>query len=36
MADFLDQMRGEITRRLSELQPLVDEYNRLEPAQRGL
>ena len=36
MADFLDEKRKEITQRLSELKPLVDEYNRLEAAQSAL
>jgi hypothetical protein len=36
VADFLDEKRKEITQRLSELKPLVDEYNRLEAAQSAL
>ena len=32
MTDFLDEKRKEITDRLKELQPLVDEYHRLEAA----
>ena len=34
MTDFLDDKRQEITDRLKELKPLVDEYNRLEAAAR--
>jgi hypothetical protein len=34
--DFLDEKRREITDRLNELKPLVDEYNRLEAAQSAL
>jgi sugar-specific transcriptional regulator TrmB len=36
MADFLDEKRREIQARLKELRPLVDEYNRLEAAERAL
>ena len=36
MADFLDEKRREITERLRELKPLVDEYHRLEAAQSAL
>ncbi len=32
MTDFLDDRRKEITKRLSELKPLADEYRRLEAA----
>ena len=35
MTDFLDEKRQEITDRLKELKPLVDEYNRLEAAAIG-
>jgi hypothetical protein len=34
--DFLDQKRQEITNRLKELKPLVDEHNRLEAAAKAL
>ena len=34
MTDFLDEKRKEITDRLKELKPLVDEYARLEAAAR--
>jgi hypothetical protein len=34
--DFLDEKRREITDRLKELKPLVDEYNRLEAAVSAL
>jgi hypothetical protein len=34
--DFLDEKRREITDRLNELQPTVDEYNRLEDAASAL
>jgi hypothetical protein len=34
--DFLDEKRREITDRLKELKPLVDEYNRLEAAASAL
>ncbi|HEY7934108.1 MAG TPA: hypothetical protein VID48_09815 [Solirubrobacteraceae bacterium] len=36
MTDFLDQKRKEITNRLAELEPLVDEYRRLEAAASAL
>ncbi len=36
MTDFLDEKRLEITDRLKELKPLVDEYNRLEAAASAL
>jgi hypothetical protein len=36
MADFLDEKRSEIRARLKELQPLVDEYQRLEAAAAAL
>jgi len=36
MADFLDEKRKEIQVRLKELRPLVDEFNRLEAAERAL
>jgi hypothetical protein len=36
MADFLDTKRKEIQARLKELKPLVDEYERLEAAERAL
>jgi hypothetical protein len=36
MADFLDEKRKEIQTRLKELRPLVDEFNRLEAAERAL
>jgi hypothetical protein len=36
MADFLDQKKREIAERLKELRPLVEEYQRLEAAQRAL
>lgn len=36
MTDFLDEKRREITGRLNELKPLVDEYNRLEAAATAL
>jgi sugar-specific transcriptional regulator TrmB len=36
VADFLDEKRKEIQTRLKELRPLVDEYNRLEAAERAL
>ena len=35
MTDFLDDKREEITTRLNELKPLVDEYNRLEAAAQA-
>jgi hypothetical protein len=34
--DFLDEKRQEITERLKELKPAVDEYNRLEAAAAAL
>jgi len=34
--DFLDQKRQEISNRLKELKPLVDEFNRLESAAAAL
>src|SRR5689334_1656566 len=36
MPDFLDEKRKEIQGRLKELRPLVDEYHRLEAAERAL
>ncbi len=36
MTDFLDEKRQEITTRLKELKPLVDEYARLEAAAAAL
>jgi sugar-specific transcriptional regulator TrmB len=36
MADFLDEKKREISERLKELRPLVEEFNRLEAAQRAL
>src|SRR3954451_422712 len=36
MTDFLDEKRNEIQARLKELRPLVDEYQRLEAAERAL
>jgi hypothetical protein len=36
MPDFLDHTRKEITDRLNELKPLVDEYSRLEAAAAAL
>src|SRR4051794_9924272 len=36
MADFLDEKRKEIQSRLKELRPLVEEYERLEAAERAL
>jgi hypothetical protein len=36
MADFLDEKRKEIQARLKELKPLVEEYQRLEAAERAL
>ena len=35
MADFLDEKRKEIQTRLKELKPLVEEYQRLEAAERA-
>jgi predicted Rossmann fold nucleotide-binding protein DprA/Smf involved in DNA uptake len=36
MADFLEEKKREIASRLKELRPLVDEFQRLEAAQRAL
>ena len=36
MSDFLAEKRKEIQSRLKELKPMVDEYNRLEAAERAL
>jgi hypothetical protein len=36
MADFLDEKRKEIQARLKELRPLVEEYHKLEAADRAL
>jgi len=36
VTDFLDQKRAEITRRLNELRPLVEEYHQLEAASSAL
>ncbi len=36
VTDFLDETRREITERLRELKPLVDEFNRLEAAASAL
>ena len=36
MTDFLDEKRREITDRLKELKPMVDEYTRLEAAASAL
>jgi len=36
VADFLDEKRKEITSRLTELKPLVDEFHRLEAAAAAL
>src|SRR5688572_20268164 len=36
MADFLDEKRKEIQARLKELKPLVEEYHRLDAAERAL
>jgi len=36
MPDFLDEKRNEIRARLKELRPLVDEFHRLEAAERAL
>ncbi len=36
MTDFLDDKRREITERLKELKPMVEEYNRLEAAASAL
>jgi hypothetical protein len=36
VADFLDEKRKEIQARLKELRPMVDEFRRLEAAERAL
>jgi hypothetical protein len=36
VTDFLDQKRSEISKRLNELRPLVDEYHQLEAASSAL
>lgn len=36
MTDFLEEKRQEISKRLEQLEPLVDEYNRLEAAASAL
>jgi len=36
VVDFLDEKRKEIQARLKELRPLVDEFHRLEAAERAL
>jgi len=36
MPDILEKTRGEITKRLNELKPIVDEFNRLEAAAGAL
>ncbi|MHB8491360.1 MAG: hypothetical protein ACYDA6_03980 [Solirubrobacteraceae bacterium] len=36
MTDFLDQKRSEISKRLEQLRPLIDEYHRLEAAASAL
>jgi hypothetical protein len=36
MADFLEQKKKEISARMEELRPMVDEYHRLEAAHRAL
>ena len=36
MADFLEEKRKEIQARLKELKPLVEEYHRLDAAERAL
>ena len=36
MTDFLDEKRKEIQARMNELKPQVDEYRRLEAAERAL
>jgi hypothetical protein len=36
LADFLEEKRKEIQARLKELKPLVEEYHRLEAAERAL
>jgi hypothetical protein len=36
MADFLEQKKSEISQRMKELRPAVEEYQRLEAAHRAL
>jgi hypothetical protein len=36
MADFLEEKKNEISKRMDELRPAVDEYQRLEAAHRAL
>jgi len=36
VTDFVDEKRKEIARRLSELKPLVEEYERLQAAEQAL
>jgi hypothetical protein len=36
MPDFLEEKRKEISQRLKELRPLVDEYHRLQAAEQAL
>jgi hypothetical protein len=36
VADFLEEKRKEISQRLKELRPLVEEFHRLEAAERAL
>jgi hypothetical protein len=36
MTDFLEEKRKEISQRMDELRPLVDEYHQLEAAHRAL
>ena len=36
MTDFLEQKREEISQRMEELRPMVDEYHQLEAAHRAL
>src|SRR5829696_6435363 len=36
MADFLEEKTREISKRMQELRPMVDEYQRLEAAHRAL
>ncbi len=36
MADFLEEKKREIAQRLDELRPLVEEFHKLEAAQRAL
>ena len=36
MADFLEDKKSEIAKRMDELRPLVDEFHRLEAAHRAL